>query len=118
MILCGIRVKVPSVPENGKFQAHTVWGAKNIYVRRHITIANKDTLKERKVYLRYIYDDQIKLYCNGEYLLGEEAFLPQTGCYRLTDETVAQIINGDNVIAAYGVMRKVLLFGFWFICGK
>ena len=88
--------------ENGKFQAHTVWGAKNIYVRRHITIANKDTLKERKVYLRYIYDDQIKLYCNGEYLLGEEAFLPQTGCYRLTDETVAQIINGDNVIAAYG----------------
>ena len=86
--------------ENGKFQAHTVWGAKNIYVRRHITIANKDTLKERKVYLRYIYDDQIKLYCNGEYLLGEEAFLPQTGCYRLTDETVAQIINGDNVISS------------------
>lgn len=35
-------------------------------------------------------------------MLGEEAFLPQTGCYRLTDETVAQIINGDNVIAAYG----------------
>lgn len=104
--------------ENGKFQAHTVWGAKNIYVRRHITIANKDTLKERKVYLRYIYDDQIKLYCNGEYLLGEEAFLPQTGCYRLTDETVAQIINGDNVIAAYGGNAEGTAFWIWFICGK
>lgn len=51
-------------------------------------------------------------------MLGEEAFLPQTGCYRLTDETVAQIINGDNVIAAYGGNAEGTAFGFWFICGK
>lgn len=96
--------------ENGKFQAHTVWGAKNIYVRRHITIANKDDLKEHKVYLRYVYDDQIKLYCNGEYLFGKETSLPQTGCYRLTDETVARINNGDNVLAAYGGNKEGTAF--------
>ena len=96
--------------ENGKFQAHTVWGAKNIYVRRHIAIANKDDLKEHKVYLRYVYDDQIKLYCNGEYLFGKETSLPQTECYRLTDETVARINNGDNVLAAYGGNKEGTAF--------
>lgn len=96
--------------ENGKFQAYTVWGAKNIYVRRHITIANKDDLKEHKVYLRYVYDDQIKLYCNGEYLFEKETSLPQTGCYRLTDETVARINNGDNVLAAYGGNKEGTAF--------
>ena len=96
--------------ENGKFQAHTVWGAKNIYVRRHIAIANKDDLKEHKVYLSYVYDDQIKLYCNGEYLFGKETSLPQTECYRLTDETVARINNGDNVLAAYGGNKEGTAF--------
>lgn len=96
--------------ENGKFQANTVWGAKNIYVRRHIAIANKDDLKEHKVYLRYVYDDQIKLYCNGEYLFGKETSLPQTECYRLTDETVARINNGDNVLAAYGGNKEGTAF--------
>lgn len=96
--------------ENGKFQAHTAWGAKNIYVRRHITITDKDALKEHKVYLRYVYDDQIKLYCNGEYLFGKETFLPQTGCYRLMDETVAQISDGDNVLAAYGGNKEGTAF--------
>lgn len=85
-----------------KLPVHTVWGAENIYVRRHIAVTDKDALKEHKVYLRYIYDDRIKLYCNGEYLFEEETFLPQTGCYRLTDETIARINNGDNVLAAYG----------------
>lgn len=86
----------------GKFPVHTIWGSENIYVRRHIAIADKDALKGHKVYLRYIYDDKIKLYCNGEFLFEDETFFPQTGCYRLTDETVAQISGGDNIVAAYG----------------
>lgn len=94
----------------GELPVHTVWGAKNIYVRRHIVITDKNALKEHKVYLRYIYDDQIKLYCNGEYLFGKETFLPQTGCYRLTDEAVARINNGDNVLAAYGGNKEGTAF--------
>ena len=57
-------------------------------------------MKEHKVYVRYICDDQIKLYCNGRYLL-KSGFTNQTKCQRLTDEAINQIVNGDNVLAAY-----------------
>ncbi|MEY8687457.1 DUF4965 domain-containing protein [Bacteroides sp. AN502(2024)] len=83
------------------YPVHTLWGVENIYVRRHVNVDNKDVLKDHKVYVRYVCDDRIKLFCNGEYLLGEETVLSRTGCYRLTDGTVAQIVNGDNVLAAY-----------------
>lgn len=82
------------------YPAHTLWGAENIYVRRHVKVDNKDTLKNHKVYARYVCDDQIKLFCNGKYLL-ENGFTRQTKCQRLTDEAVNQIVDGDNVLAAY-----------------
>ncbi len=49
-------------PVKGNYPAHTLWGAENIYVRRHIRVDDKDLLKEHKVYVRYICDDQIKLF--------------------------------------------------------
>jgi len=87
-------------PVKGNYPAHTLWGAENIYVRRHIRVDDKDLLKEHKVYVRYICDDQIKLFCNGRYLL-KSGFTNQTKCQRLTDEAINQIVNGDNVLAAY-----------------
>ena len=57
-------------PVKGNYPVYTLWGAENIYVRRHIRVDDKDLLKEHKVYVRYICDDQIKLlFCNGRYLL-------------------------------------------------
>lgn len=82
------------------YPAHTLWGAENIYVRRHIKVDNKDVLKNHKVYARYVCDDRIKLFCNGEFLL-ENGFTHLTKCQRLTDEAVNQIIDGDNILAAY-----------------
>lgn len=82
------------------YLAHTLWGAENIYVRRHIKVDNKDVLKNHKVYARYVCDDRIKLFCNGEFLL-ENGFTHLTKCQRLTDEAVNQIIDGDNILAAY-----------------
>ena len=58
--------------------------------------------KKRKVYIRYICDDQMKLYCNGKYLFGKDYCIDQTECRLLTNETVSQIVEGDNVLAAYG----------------
>lgn len=60
----------------------------------------KDALKNRKVYVRYVCDDRIKLFCNGKHLL-ESGFTHQTKCQRLTDEAINQIVDGDNVLAAY-----------------
>lgn len=82
------------------YPAHTLWGAENIYVRRHIKVDNKEVLKNHKVYARYVCDDQIKLFCNGEFLL-KNGFTHLTKCQRLTDEAVSQIVDGDNVLAAY-----------------
>ena len=82
------------------YPAHTLWGAENFYVRRHIKVDNKDVLKNHKVYARYVCDDQIKLFCNGGFLL-ENGFTHRTKCQRLTDEAVSQIVDGDNVLAAY-----------------
>ena len=79
----------------GNYPAHTLWGAENIYVRRHIRVDDKELLKEHKVYVRYICDDQIKLFCNGRYLL-KSGFTNQTKCQRLTDEAINQIVNGDT----------------------
>ncbi len=41
-----------------------------------------------------------KAFCNGRYLL-KSGFTNQTKCQRLTDEAINQIVNGDNVLAAY-----------------
>lgn len=82
------------------YPAHTLWGAENIYVRRHIKVDNKEVFKNHKVYARYVCDDQIKLFCNGGFLL-ENGFTHLTKCQRLTDEAVSQIVDGDNVLAAY-----------------
>lgn len=77
-----------------------MWGAENIYVRRHVKVDKKDALKNRKVYVRYVCDDRIKLFCNGKHLL-ESGFTHQTKCQHLTDEAINQIVDGDNVLAAY-----------------
>ena len=82
------------------YPAHTLWGAENIYVRRHVKVDKKDALKNRKVYVRYVCDDRIKLFCNGKHLL-ESGFTHQTKCQRLTDGAISQIVDGDNVLAAY-----------------
>ena len=82
------------------YPAHTLWGAENIYVRRHVKVDKKDALKNRKVYVRYVCDDRIKLFCNGKHLL-ESGFTHQTKCQHLTDEAINQIVDGDNVLAAY-----------------
>lgn len=88
-------------PTAGKYPVHTEWGTEHIYVRRHISVNNKDALRGRKVYVRYVCGDQMKLYCNGYYCFGKDS-ASQVECQLLSDEAVAQIHNGDNIFAVYG----------------
>lgn len=87
-------------PVKGNYPAHTEWGSENIYVRRHIKMDNKDALRGRKVYVRYVCDDRIKFFCNGKYLL-ESGITYQTKCQQLTNEAIELLPEEDNILAAY-----------------
>lgn len=88
-------------PIKGNYPVHTAWGADNIYVRRHIKVEDEEILKGHKVYLRYICDDEMTFYCNGNYCF-RETFTPNLKCRQLTEEMIDQIHKGDNVFAVYG----------------
>ena len=79
-----------------------MWGANNIYVRRHITIDDKEALEGRKMYVRYICDGQIDLYCNGEHIPHIDNQSMQLECRQLSGMIVNHLQSGDNVIAAVG----------------
>lgn len=87
--------------EDNKYTSHTIWGANKIYVRRHFTINNKNMLKKRKLYLRYICDDGLSLYCNGKDVFQTNRFTSQTKCVLLND-FADYLKDGDNVIASCG----------------
>ena len=88
--------------KNIYYPVHTLWGANNIYVRRHITIDDKEALEGRKMYVRYICDGQIDLYCNGEHIPQIDNQSMQLECKQLSGMIVDQLQSGDNVIAAFG----------------
>lgn len=85
------------------YPVHTVWGAFQIYVRRHFHIANRDSLKGRKLYLRYIGDDQVRLYLNGDSVAQVDGFMFWPESKELPDGIWEKLRNGDNVLAAHGV---------------
>lgn len=87
--------------EDNNYTPHTIWGANKIYVRRHFSVNDMESLKERKLYLRYICDDGLNLYCNGKDIFKTNRFATQLNCL-LLDELSDYIKNGDNIIAAYG----------------
>lgn len=84
-----------------EFPIHTPWGAENIYVRRYFNIDNVDAIKGHRVYVYYVCDDQMKLYCNGKCWF-EKGITRKVKCHQLTDDDIAQIRNGNNVLAAHG----------------
>ena len=88
--------------KNIYYPVHTLWGANNIYVRRHITIDDKEALEGRKMYVRYICDGQIDLYCNGEHIPHIDNQSMQLECRQLSGMIVNHLQSGDNVIAAFG----------------
>lgn len=101
---------------HGNYPVHTAWEGNNIFVRRKFEIKDKKAFEGHKLYARYICDDKMTLYCNGEYLLGKGHSIPQPECLLLKDKDIAKIVNGENVLAAHGQnnMKLTLLdFGLY-----
>lgn len=86
----------------GNYPVHTAWEGDNIFVRRKFKMKDNKAFEKHKFYARYICDDKLTLYCNGEYLLRKGHYIPQTECRLLKDKEISMIINGENILAAHG----------------
>lgn len=78
--------------------AKTQWGEEYIWVRRTIHI--DQDLTGKKLYLEYSHDDDVTIYVNGTKVVetGNEA---KKHLYaKLSDEVMASLKQGDNLIAA------------------
>lgn len=92
--------------KNIYYPVHTLWGANNIYARRHITINDVDSLEGHKMYIRYFSDGEIKLYCNGEYISQIDNYTSQVESRQLDRKIIDQLRSGDNVFAVYGHCKE------------
>lgn len=86
-----------------RYAAHSAWGAGDIYVRRHFTIDDKDAWKGKKLFLRYVADDWLWVYCNGELIFQTKRFTSVLKNAQLDEKAVGSLRNGENVIAPHGV---------------
>lgn len=86
--------------EKQNYPVYTPWSKYEIYVRRYLNIPDKEKLKGRKLYIRYICDDGVKLFCNGEYML-DGRYAARLECQQLTQEMIDKLHEGNNVIAAH-----------------
>lgn len=79
---------------------YTCWDAPSIFVRRHFNIDKKD-LESRKLYMRYVCDDSLTLYFNGDRIV-DVGYTPIPKCAQLDDSIVRKLQVGHNVIAGHG----------------
>lgn len=79
--------------------AKTQWGEEFIWVRRVADI--KDNLKGKNVYLEYTHDDDVTIYINGIKVVDTGNACKKHMQVKLSDEVVASLKPGKNLIAAY-----------------
>ena len=92
--------------ENRPYPIHSTWTVADIYIRRHFNINDKKKLEGYKLYVCSKCDDHAEIYCNGEPIYQVDYFSNRIECKQLSDEVVAKLHNGDNVIAAHGWNTK------------
>lgn len=82
-----------------EFTAKTQWSEQYIWVRRMIEI--QDDLKGKNVYLDYSHDDDVIIYINGIKVVDTGNACKKHVLLKLSDEVVASLKKGENLVAAY-----------------
>ncbi|SHE31739.1 protein of unknown function [Bacteroides faecichinchillae] len=92
------------------YTTNTIWSAENIYLRRHVTL-NKEALDNHKLYIRFLCDDIVTIFCNGDEVVHSNYTNKSVGCRQLPDTIVDKIKEGDNLLAAhcYNISSNALL---------
>lgn len=84
--------------------AKTQWGTDYIWVRRNVVLDSD--MKGKKVYLEYSHDDDAIIYINGIEVVNTGDACKKNVLQPLSDEVVATLKKGDNLIAAYCYNRR------------
>lgn len=79
--------------------AKTQWGEEFIWVRRTADI--QEDLTGKNVYLEYSHDDDVTIYINGIKVVDTGNACKKHVLVKLSDEALASLKQGDNLIAAY-----------------
>ncbi|MFV0586987.1 glutaminase domain-containing protein [Bacteroides reticulotermitis] len=79
--------------------AKTQWGEEYIWVRRTADI--QEDLTGKSIYLEYSHDDDVTIYINGIKVVDTGNACNKNVLLKLSDEVVASLKPGDNLIAAY-----------------
>lgn len=79
--------------------AKTQWGEEFIWVRRVADI--QEDLTGKNVYLEYSHDDDVIIYINGIKVVDTGNACKKHQLEKLSDEVIASLKQGDNLIAAY-----------------
>lgn len=79
--------------------AKTQWGEEFIWVRRQADI--QEDLTGKSVYLEYSHDDDVIIYVNGIKVVDTGNAAKKNQLVKLSDEVVASLKQGKNLIAAY-----------------
>lgn len=90
----------------------TEWGEEFIWVRRYVDI--EEDLQGRNVFLNYSHDDGVIIYINGIKVVDSGNTCQRHALVRLSDEVLASLKPGKNLIAAYchnGGANGLLDFG-------
>jgi hypothetical protein len=79
--------------------ARTHWDSKYIWVRRHVKLDK--SYSGKNVYLEYSHDDDAIIYINGIEVVNTGNDCKKNVRIKLSDEAVASLKKGDNLIAGY-----------------
>ena len=79
--------------------AKTQWGEEYIWVRRMADLP--EDMSGKNVYLEYSHDDDVIIYINGIKVVDTGNACKKNVQLKLSDEVVASLKKGDNLIAAY-----------------
>lgn len=79
--------------------AKTQWSEEFIWVRRHADL--DEDLQGKNIYLEYSHDDDVMIYINGIKVVDTGNACKKHQLVKLSDEVVATLKKGENLIAAY-----------------
>ncbi len=83
----------------GTFMQRTDWNSGRIYLRNTFTVDNVDQLKSMRILLNIVYDENPRVYLNGELIYSHEGYLTAYVEQDITTDFLKHVKKGENVIA-------------------